>query len=131
MKILGIDYGTKKIGIATSDVSGTLAFPHSVIANNANTIPTIVKLCDTEPVEKIIIGKSIDFKRKENPLMEDIRKFVGELCDNINIPIEFFDETLSTQEAKRLQENKNMIDASAAALVLQSYIDASKYRKND
>ena len=56
MRLLGIDYGSKKIGLALSDESGQFAFSYDVIANNVKTLDSLAKICDKEKVEKIIIG---------------------------------------------------------------------------
>lgn len=125
MKILGIDYGKKRIGIAITDEENKIAFPKVVLENNKNIINEISKFVLEEGVQKIIIGESKDFKMKDNPIMEDIKKFKKTLEDAFGIQIEMFSEVLSSHQAAKMAGNKNdMIDASAAAIILQSYLES-------
>jgi putative Holliday junction resolvase len=141
MRILGIDYGEKKIGVAISDESAKFAFPHAVI-DNISTCDVgieIKKICDKNNIGKIVIGQSLDFKNQPNPIMKRIEKFKSFLEEKLKIPVEYENEILTTRQAKRLLESsvrgkqarpkkearfKNeKIHASAAALILQSYLD--------
>lgn len=123
MRLLGIDYGSKRVGVAISDNAGFFAYPHSVVKNDRNLLKTIEELCRKENVEKIILGESLNYKRERNIIMEDIDRIKGELEDVLRIPVVFEMETLSSAEAERIQGKNEMIDASAAALILKSYID--------
>ena len=128
MKILGIDYGSKRIGIAMTDESGFFALPYDMFINNTNVIGTIVVLCKKNDIQKIIIGRSVNYKMKENPIMVDIKKFADRLKREVTAQILFEDESLTTQEASRIQGDIKKIDASAAALILKSYIDKQENR---
>lgn len=127
MKFLGIDYGTKKVGIAISNEAETIAFPLRVILNNKNLVDTIKKICDKEKTHKIIIGKSINYKREPNKIFVEILAFQKKIKTEINIPTILYDETLTTQAAKQIQGKNNKLDASAAALILQGYLDKKQY----
>jgi putative Holliday junction resolvase len=70
MRLMGIDYGEKRIGIALSDESGGFAFAHSVIANNKNAIKKIKKICEENNVRGIVLGKSVDYQGQPNPLIK-------------------------------------------------------------
>lgn len=96
-----------------------MAFPHSVFPNDKNLIGEIKRVCESERVGKVILGQSLDYKRAPNPIMEEIERFSQELKLQTNLPIEYQDETLTTAQAERSGGN----DASAAALILQSYVD--------
>ena len=128
-KLLGIDYGTKKVGIALSDDEQAFAFPHSVIENNSALTTYIHTLAEREGVRGIVMGKSLDYHGEENPVMEDIRRSAKKIQAVTGLPIFFEPEVLTTAEAKRHapdnahSERKSMVDASAAALILQSYLD--------
>ena len=126
MKYLGIDYGSKRVGIAISDDGGTMAFPKFVLSNDKNLIINIKKFCVDEKVEKIIVGDSKDSNMKDNPVMKDIRKFAEVVSKEINLPIEFQLEFMTSQQAVHLQGENDMIDASAATIILQSYLDKTK-----
>ena len=122
MRILGIDYGSRKIGLALTNSEGQFAAPHSVILNNDKTLKTICNLIKEKEVTKIVVGKSLNFKREENPIMKQIVPFSAELEKITALPVELWDETLTTSAAQRTQEADAMLDARAAALLLESYI---------
>ncbi len=120
---MGIDYGEKRIGIAVSDESENFAFAHSVVDNDRNAIKNIKKICEGRNVSKIILGKSIDYQGRPNPVMAKIEPFKKLLEKEIGLPVEYQTETLTTKEAERLQGKIEKIDASAAALILRSFIE--------
>lgn len=123
---MGIDYGEKRIGIALSDESAQFAFPHSVIENSPNTIKKIRIICQENKVGKIILGQSLDYKKQPNPIMEKIDKFKAVLEKEIGLLVVYKWEVLTTKEAERVQGRHNKIDASAAALILKSFIESGK-----
>mgnify|MGYP001605384029 FL=1 len=123
---MGIDYGEKRIGIALSDESVQFAFPHSVIENSPNTIKKIRIICQENKVGKIILGQSLDYKKQPNPIMEKIDKFKAVLEKEIGLLVVYKWEVLTTKEAERVQGRHNKIDASAAALILKSFIESGK-----
>jgi putative holliday junction resolvase len=126
MKLIGIDYGSKNIGVSISDDGGTMAFPKTVFSNNEKALPLIIEMIENESVELVVLGESTNFRGEENVIMKDIHRFKKNLESRISIPIHFEPEILSTQEAKRGQEDIKKVDASAATIVLQSYIDRYK-----
>lgn len=123
MRYLGIDYGTKRIGLALSDIEGRMAFPHGVLSNDPDAIFKISELCTRESVQTIVIGESRDYQNRENPIMQKIHPFREVLREATDVPVEFFPEVLSSMEAMRIQGDNAHNDASAAAIVLQSYLD--------
>ncbi len=125
MRLLGVDYGEKKIGIAISDESAKFAFPHSVIDNtSANSVLKALKLiCDKNNIGKIIIGQSLDFKGQPNPIMKRIEKFKTFLEERFNLPLEYENEVLTTKQAERSMSRSEKTHSSAAALILQGYLD--------
>ncbi len=126
MQTLGIDFGLKKVGIAIG--TGSLAEPYMVLRYSDMKIleEEIKKICDKEKVEKIIVGVS------EGEMAQKTREFIDDLKREFSIPVEEFDETLSTQEAQRLSiespmrrsKRREMEDAIAASVMLQNYIDS-------
>jgi putative transcription antitermination factor YqgF len=126
MKYLSIDYGAKRVGIATGDSSGGIAFPHAVLPNDKKLISAIKELCDKEHVAEIVLGESLDYKMKPNVIMEKIAPFKKALEDAMGIPVHFEREFMTSAAAEHLQGKGEMIDASAAALILQSYLDKKK-----
>ncbi len=126
MHLIGIDFGEKRIGIALSDEQGTMAFAHSVVKNNNNAVKEIKKICEENKVEKIILGQSLDYKGQPNLVMGKIEKFKKSLEKETGLEVLYQNETLTTQEARRLQGKIEKIDASAAALILRSFIEKEK-----
>lgn len=119
---MGIDFGTKRIGVALSDESGTLAFPHSVIASGPAAAAAAAVLARREGVGTVVVGLSSDFKNRENPVMIPARAFADELARTAEVPVVFEPEFLTSMEASRIQGEHEKSDASAAALILNSYI---------
>ena len=128
-KILGVDFGTKKIGIAISGGDGNFALPKLVIDNNKSLLENIEEIIKKEKISEIVIGESINYKGQENPVMKDIKNFAGVLEEKFSLPINFEPEFLTSHQAKSIQGEDKMTDASAAALILQSFLD--KRNKND
>jgi putative holliday junction resolvase len=133
---LGIDYGTKRIGVAVSDLSWTFSFPVDVIKNGPSrqeresALNIIRNLCDKHDAHVIVMGESKDFKNKDNQIMEEVRDFKEYLEEEFGFEVVFEPEMLSTLEASRIQGEHKKIDASAAAIILQSYLDRIQSRNN-
>ena len=136
MKYLGIDYGTKRIGLATGSDETRVAFPHSVVAAGPGALAAIDVLCKEEGVEALVVGESRNFSGEPNAVMEDITEFARDLGELTNLPVqferEFFTSALAARQfapdegsRKQNPEHKNL-DASAAALILQSFLDRKK-----
>ncbi len=124
MRLLGIDYGTKRVGIALTDEGGRMAFPHSVFPNDRNLINEIGRICQIGKVDKIILGQSLNYKMQPNEIMRQVDDLKNQLEKGLRIPVEYENEFLTSAQAARLQ-NSRKLDASAAALILQSYLDRS------
>ena len=122
MRLLGIDYGTKRVGVALSDPDGRVAFPHKTYHNDHALVTQMVDLCTKKGVEKIIVGRSTNLNGMPNRVQKDIDSFVEQLGSKSAVPIDFEPEQFSTQAALRIQGRGTQTDASAAALILDSYI---------
>lgn len=124
MRYLGIDYGHKRIGIAISDEEGRMAFPLTELpAEFGNFVKEIRKIIKKESVEKIVIGLPITFGGKESFQAKAVKEFGRELGKMVQLPMEYENEVLSTKLAERAGTPKSKINASAAAVILQSYLD--------
>jgi len=133
MKHLGIDYGEKRIGVALSDEAGRVAFPRGTIEAGAGAFSAVDALVKQEGVQKIVIGEASDLAGQPNRIMEDIAQFKKDLEELCAVPVEyekeFFTSALAARQfapeeksRKKNPEHKDL-DASAAALILQSYLD--------
>lgn len=125
MKYVGIDYGTKRIGIAISDEEGSFAFPKEIIAQ-AGAIESIVSLVDKEGVSGVVIGQSVASNGADNEVVVEAKAFASRLEQKIAVPIFFEREDFSSVEAHRYQTKKGSRDDSAAAVILQRFLDKQK-----
>ncbi len=122
MRYLGIDFGSKRVGLALSDEGGKFAMPHSVLPNNHKLVENIVTICK-EGVVGIILGESVDDKGENNKIMDLIVPFKKELEGTTRLPVIYEKEYMSSQHAEFFQGKHDMLDASAAALILQRFLD--------
>ena len=123
MKYLGIDYGSKRVGLAVSDESGNMSFPLVVINNTEKLINEILDICDQKKVDEIVVGESKDFKMNDNEIMKGIAVLVEDLKKRTDRPIHMHPEFLTSVEAEQIQGKNDMLDASAAAIILKSFLD--------
>jgi len=146
MKYLGIDFGTKKVGIAISDTLGTIAFPKKILKNTHTLYQEINDLIDIEHIEKIVIGKSLDSQGNDNDVQKHITHFIATLSKKTDIGIINQDERGSSiaarshlygkgnianerWTAKANEKKRQHVDAGAAAVILQRYLDT--YNRNN
>lgn len=132
MKILGIDYGKRKIGLATAE--GNIAAPHSVLHVKSldQAVKKVEEVVKAEKVEKIVVGIS------EGKMAEEQRAFAESLRFKLSLPTMLWDETLTTQDARVLaidagikkKKRKALEDAFAATVVLQSFLDNEEKSKD-
>ena len=120
MRYLGIDYGTKRVGIAISDIDGKMAFPHQVLSNSDQLIPDLLSLIKIKEIGEVVVGHSKHTDGSDNLLQSKINVFVKDLKKHTNSPIHLQSEEFSTQEAKRYQGKTDFTDASAAAIILNN-----------
>ncbi len=125
MRHLGIDYGTKRVGLALSDEAGAMGFPYKVVPNDRDLKTFIVDLIKKEHVAVLVMGESLNFQGEENPVAREARAFATDVGQEAGIPIVYEPEMLTTQEARRDFEGirtHGVVDSSAAALILTSYL---------
>jgi putative Holliday junction resolvase len=136
MRYLGIDYGSKKIGLALSDENGTMGFPHSIILNTPGCLEAVALLIAKENVGTVVLGESKMLSGKENPIMEAARAFGEELTTRTGIPVRYESEVFTTIESRRppakLIKSRSMpqktpVDDRAAALILTSYLSHTNH----
>jgi putative holliday junction resolvase len=127
MRYMGIDYGTKRVGVALSDAEGRMAFPHAVFKNDGTLIRELAALAVKEGVEAIVFGASRNLEGGANPVQERINDCIADLTLELGIPIHEEPEVYSTQEALRDQGRTPMTDASAAAIILNSFLTKQRH----
>lgn len=125
MKILGIDYGTKRVGLAISDESFTLARELKILSPK-EFWEQIEDLVASETVSRIIIGLPLNMSGEQTDTTRDVQKFADKLEEKLAIPMEYMDERLSSVMAGNLPGGKKNIDSLAAQIILQNYLDKIK-----
>ncbi len=133
MKILGIDYGTKKIGLAISDETNTIAMPLEVINCDENVFDRIKEIVENNGVERVVVGLPITLSGNKGKRAQETEEFVSKLKDTIDVDIVEWDERLSTRFSERIlnkanvkgrKRKKQVIDKIAATFILQGYLDS-------
>lgn len=119
---MGIDFGHKNVGIAITDDSGVMAFPHSVLKNDPKLLKAVSALVIARKIDEIVIGHSVDYAGKANKIHAAVEEFMLDLTLELGIPIHLEPEQYSTQQALRIQGRNSQTDAAAAAIILDSYI---------
>jgi putative holliday junction resolvase len=138
MRHLALDLGDRRIGVAVSDSLGIVARPISVFERSSrkNDWQTIGGLITNYQAEILVVGLPLNMDGTEGPQAAWVRDYTAELAENIALDIILWDERLTTEEAKDILRaqgktpSKNWIDAVAAAVILQSYLDAQARKAN-
>lgn len=124
MKLLGIDYGEAKVGLALGDTESQTALPFQILKNNGrdNLMAEFKKICQQEQVEKIIVGLPLNHQTQSSKQIDLVNDFIRRLAGQIGVSVETQDEQLTTRQARRLAPNGDEDDV-AAMLILQAYLD--------
>jgi len=144
-RILGLDPGTKRVGVALSDPTHMLATPHTVLAAEPRSklAEALRALCREKEVDRIVVGLPLRMDGDEGPAAEKARAFAAWVGGALDLPVEFWDERLSTVSAQnalieggaRREKRREVIDMIAAQIVLQHYLDSRNppepYRPDD
>lgn len=123
MKLMGIDYGRKRIGLATARAEDGIAFPFLVVQNGLLAAQEVATLSVSEEITQFVMGESRKLDGTHNNIHEEAAQFARELEELTGISVVFENEVYSTQQAAREQGKHASIDASAAAVILQGYLD--------
>ncbi len=132
-RILAIDYGDKKVGLALSDPMKIIAKPYKTIINNSkeSLLSDIIQIIQLKDVNEIVVGLPKTLKNTYSEQTYKVKDFIDYLTSSLDINIVIVDERLSSIEAKRslinqgikTGHNKKDVDMTAAALFLQNYLD--------
>lgn len=134
MVIVALDVGQARIGVAVSDELEVLASPHSTIrrTSNAAAIAAVARVVAASGAERIVVGLPVSFDGKLHAQAQSVQAFAEKLRARLPVPLVYADETLSTVRAEeqlraagvRPERIRERIDAAAAAVILQEYLDA-------
>ena len=132
-RILALDYGRRRVGVACSDPLGLTAQPHGIIDGRKMDllITEINKLISEKQIQKVIVGYPLNLKGQTGSAADRVSRFAERLSSVVNIPVELWDERLTSVQAqktihqmgKKPSQNKAKIDTLSAVLILQNYID--------
>ena len=124
MKVLALDYGSARTGVAVSDPTGTVARPLEVVqrASTDAGLARVLELAAAEDVERIVVGLPFTLRGERGRQAEETERFVERLRDATDLPVESFDERYTTALARRAGETRAAEDAVAAAHLLTSYL---------
>jgi putative Holliday junction resolvase len=133
MRILALDHGSKRIGVAVSDETKTIAQPLEYIPAEpfADFLERLKKLLVEKEIDLILIGLPRNMDGSYGPAAEKVQTFVGVLKTAITVPIKMWDERLTSSQANKIliqanvrrDKRKEKVDKMAAAILLQSYLD--------
>ena len=141
MRIVGIDLGEKRIGIAISDATATIARPLTTLERGRSDVEavkllrdTIASLSDEDRIGRIVVGLPTRLNGSDNDQTPRVKKIAELLAAEVSIPVVTQDERLSSREAeerlsmreKDWRKRKAKLDAAAAAVILQDYLDSAK-----
>jgi putative Holliday junction resolvase len=134
MRILAIDYGDKRTGLAICDAGETIATPLAVIEGRELLVKKIIDIIETEEVAAVVLGLPFNADGSEGPQARRVRNFGARLTNRLDIPVYFQDERLSSFSAERKLADAQMtrkkkarrLDAVAAAEILQAFLEQKK-----
>ncbi len=140
-RVLGLDYGERRIGAAVSDPTCTIAQPLPTAVRRRGRRPPYAQIAEMVAewgVARIVIGLPLDSSGDIGPQAEHVQEFGEALKRRVNLPVEYWDERLSSVRARRelarldlpaaKRRQKGRVDAVAATFILQSYLDAQQHK---
>lgn len=140
MRILGIDFGTKRVGLAISDETGTIAqsLDHLVGGSDQTVVRELMRIAAERGVSTIVVGMPLRMNGSPSPQTERTLRFITSLQQATTLPVKRWDERLTTVQAERAllegnvrrKDRKEKIDKLAAQIMLQSYLDAEQEIRN-
>jgi putative pre-16S rRNA nuclease len=136
VRVLGIDYGERRIGLAVTDPTSTIASPLDTMQRRAGKRPPLARLAEIArelEVARLVVGLPLDLAGRETPWCGEVRAFGDALAARLAVPVSYVDERLTSVRAERAirsiglgrneRRRKGRVDAAAAALILQAWLD--------
>jgi len=134
-KVLGVDFGDRRTGVAISDDSRVIAFPRETLEcpRIEQAAAAVVRVAEAEAVIEIVVGYPLNMNGTQGPRTERTDQFMDEVAKRTSIPLQKWDERLSTKIAEavlieagtRREKRRGVVDKLAAQVILQSYLDAT------
>lgn len=139
MRAMGIDWGERRIGVAVSDPTGTIASPRTTLTRRAGKrppFPAMERIAREEGVAAVVMGLPLTAGGQEDEWCAEVRISAEELGRRLDLPVHYVDERMTSVRAERAvrsiglprgrREEKGRVDAAAAALILQAWLDARR-----
>ena len=131
MKVLALDYGSARTGVAISDPTGTLARPLGVVEKAATDagLQRVVELIREEEAERVVVGLPLTLRGSRGTQARETERFVKALREAVDVPVETFDERFTTALASQSGGRSTPEDARAAAHLLSSWLEWQSVRR--
>lgn len=140
-RILGVDYGSQRIGLSLSDPLGLIARPIEMLKNDVSLFAALKKIIHRENVELIVVGMPINLKGQHAHKAQEVQKFIDRMKEELALEVLTWDERFTTVIAQRTmramgttkkerQKRDGRIDSMAAAVMLQSFLDSRKHPRS-
>jgi putative Holliday junction resolvase len=133
-RLLGLDFGEKRVGVALTDPLQIIASPFEVISytSRRDLVARIAAICAAQEVERVVVGLPLNMDGSAGPAANQVTQFMAALAPRVRVPIVPWDERLSTRSAQhalvaadvRRKKRKGLVDKVAAQIILQHYLDA-------
>lgn len=133
---MGLDVGGRRIGVALSDETRLIATPLQFIERGAGDRAVFAELIGRYAVGRLVVGLPTGMSGREGPQSADVRNYADQLAADVDLPLEYWDERLSTAIAERTliaggtnrADRRTRVDAVAAAVILQGFLDHARYQ---
>jgi putative Holliday junction resolvase len=130
-RLLGIDPGSKRCGIAITDSAQTMAFPRPAIARDESTVTRVSVMVETETIGCVVVGRPVALSGNETSSTRDADELFTQVREAVSVPVVQWDERLTTHDAQKslseaglsAKESRDRIDSAAAVIMLQNYLD--------
>jgi putative Holliday junction resolvase len=133
-RVLGLDYGERRLGFSVSDPSGTMALPHAVREHRGTdqALRLIQEMCRETGAERLVVGLPLSLDGTPGPAAQAVLQLVETLASRLDIPVDTWDERFTTKTAEdvlieagtRRKRRRGVVDKLAAQIMLQNYLDA-------
>jgi putative holliday junction resolvase len=127
LKVLALDFGSARTGVAVSDPTGTIAKPVGVVERAATEtgLTQLAALIQAEEVELVVVGLPLTLRGERGEQADETERFVTDLRATVDVPVDTFDERFTTDLAEQTSNGAGSVDAVAAAHLLSSYLEWS------
>jgi putative holliday junction resolvase len=131
MRLIGIDFGERRIGVAAADDRMRMAIPLETVVVTGDPVDDLVRIVEDQHPDEVVIGLPLSLTGAEGPQALRIREVAGQLSERITIPVRFHDERFTTTEAELVappakRGKPDNRDSIAASILLQSYMDSQR-----